>query len=134
MLGALLGWQEGNYDADGDGSRESWLPNNRIPSPFTATLTADYQFQNDLRMKGELVYAAGRDKAGQPELDEMITVNMYATYPLAGGTLNFGVTNLFDRQQDNITASAVRENPLTGDAIRVADQGRRIYLGFGRAF
>ena len=134
VLGALLGWQEGNYDADGDGSRESWLPNNRIPSPFTATLTADYQFQNDLRMKGELVYAAGRDKAGQPELDEMITVNMYATYPLAGGTLNFGVTNLFDRQQDNITASAVRENPLTGDAIRVADQGRRIYLGFGRAF
>lgn len=134
VLGALLGWQEGNYDADGNGSRESWLPNNRIPTPFTATLTADYLFQNDLRMKGEFVYAAGRDKAGQPELDQMITVNMYGSYPLGRGTVNFGVTNLFDRQQDNITATSVRENPLTGDAIRVADQGRRIYLGYGLSF
>ncbi|MFV0301333.1 MAG: TonB-dependent receptor [Paracoccus sp. (in: a-proteobacteria)] len=134
MLGGALGWQEGNYDADGDGSRESWLPNNRIPTPFTATLTADYQFQNDLRLKGEIAYAAGRDKAGQPELDKMITVNMYGSYPLGRGAVNFGVTNLFDREQDNITASSVRENPLTADAIRVADEGRRIYLGYEVSF
>lgn len=133
-LGASLGWQEGNYDTDGNGSRESWLPNNRIPSPFTTTLTADYRFRNDLRLKGELVYAAGRDKAGHPELDEMVTVNMYGTYPVGQGVMNFGVANLFDRQQENITASSVRENPLTGDAIRVADQGRRIYLGYGISF
>ncbi|MDB6181773.1 TonB-dependent receptor [Paracoccus fistulariae] len=133
-LGALLGWQEGNYDADGDGSRESWLPNNRIPTPFTATLTADYLFRNNLRLQGELAYAAGRDKAGQPELDEMITVNLFGSYPLARGAINFGITNLFDRAQDNITASSVRENPLTADAIRVADQGRRIYLSYGLSF
>ncbi|MFV0385444.1 TonB-dependent receptor [Paracoccus sp. (in: a-proteobacteria)] len=134
QLGAVLGWQEGNYDADGDGSRESWLPNNRIPTPFTATLTAAWLFRNDASLSGEIAYAAGRDKAGQPELDEMITVNMSGSYPLGRGAVTFGITNLLDRQQDNITASSVRENPLTADAIRVADEGRRIYLGYGMSF
>ncbi|MFV0491682.1 MAG: TonB-dependent receptor [Pseudorhodobacter sp.] len=133
-FGGLLGWQEGKYDTDGDGSRESWLPNNRIPTPFTATLTAGYRFENGLRLDGELVYAAGRHKAGQPHLDEMVTVNLYGAYPLGAGNMVFGVTNLLDRAQNNITASSVRENPLTGDAIRVADQGRRIFLGYGLSF
>ncbi|MBU3030404.1 TonB-dependent receptor [Paracoccus marinaquae] len=134
QLGALLGWQEGNYDEDGDGSREAWLPNNRIPTPFTATLTAGYQFQNAARLNGELVYAAGRDKTGQPVLEEMFTVNLYGSYPLGRGQFYYGVSNLFDRQQENSTASSVRENPLTGDAIRVADEGRRLYLGYGVSF
>ncbi|SFA42229.1 Predicted amidohydrolase [Paracoccus halophilus] len=106
-------------------------------SAFLSTSDEGTVTQQEERIWGgeaALVYAAGRDKTGQPELEEMVTVNAYGSYPLDGGALQFGVTNLLGRQQENSTATSVRENPLNGDAIRVADQGRRVYLGYGWSF
>lgn len=133
-VGAQLSYVEGRFDSDDDGDIDDWLPNNRIPSPFTATLYTDRRFANGLALSGEAVFSMKRDRPGQPELENMVRVNVGGSYPLGAGNVTFGVTNLFDRQQENSTASSVRTNPLTGDAVRVADEGRRVSVGYTMSF
>ncbi|QPH55602.1 TonB-dependent receptor [Pontivivens ytuae] len=134
LLGAELAYIEGEFDDDDDGSVETPLPNNRIPAPFTATLSTDYLFANGASLLGELVYASGRDEGDEPELDDMVTVNFGGAYPVGTGDITFGISNLFDRQQDNNTASSVRTDPLTGGGVYVADEGRRFSLGYSATF
>ncbi len=134
LLGAELAYIEGEFDDDDDGSVETPLPNNRIPAPFTATLSTDYLFANGASLLGEVVYASGRDEGDEPELDQMVTVNFGGAYPVGPGDVTFGISNLFDRQQDNNTASSVRTDPLTGDGVYVADEGRRFSLGYSATF
>ncbi|QBF33465.1 TonB-dependent receptor [Thalassococcus sp. S3] len=132
--GAELAYIEGRLDSDGDGDMDAWLPNNRIPTPFTATLYTDRSFANGLNLSGEIVFSAERDRPGRPQLEDMVRVNVGGSYPVGPGRVTFGVTNLFDRQQENSAASSVRVNPLTNDAVRVADEGRRFSLGYSVSF
>ncbi|MBM7069735.1 TonB-dependent receptor [Actibacterium sp. 188UL27-1] len=132
--GAQVAYTEGRFDDDGDDDIDSWLPINRIPSTYTATLYTDRAFNNGLTLSGEVVYASGRDKPGEPVLGDTVRVNVGGSYALGNGTLNFGVSNLFDQDQINPTASSVRTDPLTDDAVRVADQGRRIAVGYSVSF
>ncbi|WP_179381002.1 TonB-dependent receptor [Jannaschia marina] len=132
--GAQLAFVEGRFDDDDDGRIDSWLPNSRIPAPVTATLYTDYLFETGLALSGELVYEAGRDKGDEPRLEEIVRVNLGGSYPVGSGELTFGVTNLFDTRQDNNTASSVRRDPITGNALRVADEGRRIAIGYAVTF
>ncbi|WP_299546281.1 TonB-dependent receptor [uncultured Tateyamaria sp.] len=133
-VGAQLAFVEGRLDSDGDGDMDSWLPNNRIPTPFTATFYTDRSFDNGLNLSGELVFSAERDRPGLPQLEDMFRVNVGGSYPVGPGRVTFGVTNLFDRQQENSAASSVRENELTEDAVRVADEGRRVSVGYSVSF
>jgi iron complex outermembrane receptor protein len=132
--GALLAYVEGRFDTDDDGETDSWLPNSRIPSSFTATLFTDYAFQNGLNLNGEIVYASGREQGDLDVLEEMVTVNVGARYPVGTGILTVGVTNLFDQYQENVTASSIRTNLLTGEAVRVADTGRTLSMGYSLTF
>lgn len=133
-LGLLAAYTDGKFDDDGDGSVETWLKNNRIPSEFTGTLYTDYSFANGLDLGGELVYASGRYNSDQPDIDENIRVNVYGSYPVGLGQLRFGVANLFDRTQENPTASSVRETIAPRDAIRIADEGRRFSIAYEMSF
>ncbi|PJI84316.1 iron complex outermembrane receptor protein [Yoonia maricola] len=129
-LGTNIAFVEGEYDDDQDGSIDSWLPNSRIPSTYTARLYTTKNFDNGLILSGEAVYASGRDKSDYPELDDTTTINASGSYPLGAGRVTLGVTNLFDTYQFNPTASSVRENP----DIIVAEEGRRISLDYTVSF
>lgn len=122
-IGTVLGYQEGRYDSDGDGDIDAFLPNNRIVSPFTATVYGDYAVTPALAVGAEVVFTAGRDRDPAFELENTVTVNLHGTYDLGPGTVMAGVLNLFDRDQLNPTATSVRNIPI-------ADEGRRIWVGY----
>lgn len=129
-VGTNVAFIEGEFDEDQDGDIDSWLPNSRIPSTYTATLYTTKNFDSGLILSGEAVYASGRDKSGHPRLDDTITINASGSYPFGEGRVTLGVTNLFDTYQFNPTASSVREDP----DILVADEGRRISVGYTVSF
>ena len=132
--GLVAAWTEGRYDSDGDGEIDAFLPNNRIVTPVKATLYTQKAFDTGLTLDGAVTWTARRDHDGMPDIDETLTVDAGGSYALGSGRVTFGVTNLFDRDQDNPTASSVRQNAVTGAAVRVAGEGRRISLGYETAF
>ncbi len=133
-LGLSAAFTEGRTDSDQDGEIDSWLPNNRIGAPVKMTLYGDYAFDNGLRMASEIVYTGARDKTGFSEVDETVTVNLRLAKAIGAGEISFGVDNLFDVYSINPTGSSVRTNPLTGDNILVANEGRRVWLEYAIFF
>lgn len=133
-MGIAASFTEGRFDSDNDGNVDSWLPNNRIGAPVKATLYGDYAFENGLRMAGEIVYTGARDDKGHADVEDTTTVNLRLAKQVGTGELSVGVFNLFDTDQLNPTASSVRTNPLTRQAIPVAAEGRRIWAGYAVTF
>lgn len=129
-IGGTFGYQEGKQDRDNDGSYEAYLPNNRISSPFRATAFVDYLFDFDLGIRAEALYFSGRDRfdgTTQFELDDAITFNFLASYPLLGGDLSFAVENVLDETYENPTSTATRNIPVNG-------YGRTVALRFTKTF
>lgn len=133
-LGVAASFTEGRFDSDGDGSTDTWLPNNRIVSPFKGTLFGDYEFDSGLRIAGEIVYTGERNKEDYSTVEDTTTVNMRLAKAVGPGTLSFAVDNLFDTDQFNPTASVVRINPITNEDIPVAAEGRRFWAGYSVTF
>lgn len=129
-FGTVLAYIEGERDTDGDGDIDDYLPNNRIGSPFRATVYADYATDFGLDLLAESVYFSGRDRFDgdvEVELEDALLFNLAGEYPIAGATLRFGIDNVFDADYENPTASAVRNRPVNGF-------GRVIRIGFTRNF
>ncbi|KZL00153.1 Ferric aerobactin receptor precursor [Pseudovibrio sp. Ad5] len=132
-LGTVLAYKEGVYDYDEDGDLDDALPNNRIGSPFQATLYTDYRFENGLSLHGEAIYGSGRDvDDGNPQSEDLklkqtFTVNAGAKYAADFGTVKFGVENVFDTKQTNVTASSGRNR-------NVLAEGRRVFLQYTKTF
>ncbi len=133
-LGLSASFTEGRFDSDGDGSFDAWLPNNRIAAPVKATLYGDYTFANGLRMAGEIVYTGTRDDKGYTVVEDTTTVNLRMAKQIGLGEFSLAIDNLFDTNQLNPTASSVRTNPLTGQDIPVAAEGRRFWAGYSVTF
>lgn len=133
-IGVAASFTEGRFDSNGDGDTDSWLPNNRIASPFKTTLYGVYEFQNGLRVAGEVVYTGKREKQDYSTVEDTTTVNLRMAKQIGSGTLSVAVENLFDTDQLNPTASVVRINPLTGEDIPVASEGRRFWAGYSVRF
>ena len=137
-IGLIAAYTEGKFDSDDNGSIDAWLPNNRISSPFTATLYGDYMLASGINLAGEIVYTGAREHAGLSTVEDTTRVNLRASMPLGAGELGLGVDNLFDTYQLNPTGSAVRTypagTPLAGQNIPVADEGRRIWVAYSRSF
>ena len=127
QIGTVLSYTEGRYDSNDDGNIDDWLPNNRIIAPLTATVFADYQFDFGLKLGGDVVYTGQRNKVSGSDVKKTFTLNMQASYELAGGTVTAGVNNLLNRSQLNPTASAVRGFP-------VSDYGRSLWVGYSIAY
>lgn len=129
-IGTVLGYQEGKQDRDDDGDYEAYLPNNRINSPFRGTLYVEYLTDFDLGLRAEALYFSGRDEFDgtiQFKLDDAVTVNFLANYPLLGGDLSFAVENLLDETYENPTSTATRNIPING-------YGRTVGLHYTRTF
>ncbi|KZL15438.1 Ferric aerobactin receptor precursor [Pseudovibrio axinellae] len=135
--GVVLAYAEGVWDQDGDGKLDEDLPNNRIQSPFKATLFSDYDFKNGFSVQGEAVIGSGRSgKKGTTssgtaydltKLEPSVTINASGTYASQYGDFQFGVSNLFDTDQDNVTATALRDRVVLAE-------GRRFFLTYSKSF
>lgn len=115
-IGLVLAYQEGLYDADKDGEIESdeWMPNNRIATPFKAIALLGHHFESGLYLRGEAEILSGRDKIAGETLDGTALFNLIGSYGVGGGTLGFGVRNIFDTDYINPTATATRSVPVEG--------------------
>jgi iron complex outermembrane receptor protein len=130
QIGGTFGYQEGKQDRDNDGDYEAYLPNNRLSSPFRATAFVDYLTDFDLGLRAESLYFSGRDRfdgTTRFELEDAITFNFLASYPLLGGDLSFAVENVLDETYENPTSSATRSIPVNG-------YGRTVGLRFAKTF
>ena len=129
-LGTVATYIEGRRDSDGNGSLDSWLPNNRVGPPFRLTGFADYTTPFDLRLLFETVYWSSRDKddgVQKVKLDSAVLFNLAGAYPVLGGEASVGVDNLLDTSYDNPTATSVRNAPVRG-------YGRTVRLGYSITF
>ncbi|BBK35901.1 ligand-gated channel protein [Allostella sp. ATCC 35155] len=127
-LGTVLSYREGRYDKDGDGEIDSWLPNNRIATPWRGLVYGTWVFGNGAAIRPELEFFTGRDRAGvSPEIEGAALVNLLATYPLGPGELTFGIQNLFDTDYVNPTATATR-------GIAINGFGRLVSVGYKATF
>ena len=127
-LGTVLSYREGRYDKDGDGRVDSWLPNNRIATPWRGLLYATYVFENGLNLRPELEFFSGRDRTGETsEIEGAALVNILASYKLGPGDVTLGVYNLFDTDFVNPTATATRTIPVNAF-------GRTVSLGYRATF
>lgn len=126
-VGALASYVEGRYDTNEDGDLDSWLPNNRIPSPFRFTGYVDSYVWGDLNMRFDGTYTAGRYKIEDAKIKPSLVFNLSGNYPLLGGTARFGVENILDTSYENPAATALR-------GYSVAGHGRTVLIGYRREF
>nr|WP_245215866.1 TonB-dependent receptor [Pararoseomonas baculiformis] len=132
VLAGLIAWREGRYDSDGNGSRDSYLPNNRIASPIRGVLSATYRFEEGTSFRVEGVGFTGRNQpineAGtRYKTRAGATMNLAVATPLLGGELYAAAENLFDAAYQNPTATSVRNLPVEA-------YGRTVTVGFRRSF
>ena len=126
-IGALASYVEGRYDTNEDGDLDSWLPNNRIPSPFRFTGYVDSYVWDDLNMRFDGTYTAGRYRIEDEKIKPSLVFNLSGNYPLLGGTARFGIENILDTSYENPAATALRNYPVAG-------HGRTITIGYRREF
>ena len=114
-VGGLVGYVEGKYDADRDGTIEQneYLPNNRITSTWHGLTYLTTSFENGVKLRTEVEAFSGRDRVAQ-KLDGVALVNVAVSKKFASGELNAGVRNLFDTDYVNPTASATRGADVPG--------------------
>lgn len=137
-VGTVLAYREGRFDTNKDGILDSYLPNNRISTPFHGTIYADYKFDNGgvLRVEGQGF--SGRDRkvnlqGNHYKLESGESVNVSYGMPVWGGTAYIGVQNLFDWTYQNPTATSVRElAPTTTNPVYAF--GRTVNVGFRKTW
>ncbi len=129
-IGTNLAWREGEWDSNGDGTIDAYLPNNRISTPFRGTAYGNYRFDTGTVARMEVEFWSGRDRfdgTTQFALDGGATINASLAHPLGGGTVYLSVDNLLDSAYINNTATATRN-------YDVYAWGRTITLGFSKTF
>ncbi|WP_310620018.1 TonB-dependent receptor [Flexibacterium corallicola] len=132
-IGAVLAYNEGRYDSDGDGEIDADLPNSRIGSPYTATIYSDYRWDNGVSVHGEAVYGSSRSAHDGTEndsdykLDHTFTVNASLAYDSDFGQFQIGAENLFDAEYMNTSATSVRNR-------KVLIEGQRFFLKYTKSF
>ena len=131
-IGTTLGYKEGRYDSNRDGELDSWLPNNRIASPFRGVLFGDYRFDNGIKVRLEGEGYSGRNapinlaNLSYP-IQGGVTMNASLSGPVYGGEAYAAVNNLFDAELQNPTGTSVRNLP-------VYSWGRTVTVGYRKTF
>ncbi len=131
-IGGILAYREGKYDTDDDGDVDTYLPNNRLATPFRGLAYASYVFASGLNLRGELEFFSGRDHddtgiSREYDIEGAMTANILGSYPLGNGTLNFAAKNLLDLEYENPTATATRNIPVNAN-------GRTVSVGYSIKF
>lgn len=137
-VGTVLAYREGKYDTNKDGILDSYLPNNRISTPFHGTIYSDYRFDNGAVLRLEGQGFSGRDRVvnlrgNHYKLESGEIMNASLAWPVWGGTASIGVQNIFDSYYQNPTATSVRElAPTTTNPVYAF--GRIVSAGFRKAW
>jgi iron complex outermembrane receptor protein len=131
-MGSVVSYREGRYDTNKDGKLDSYLPNNRIGSPWRGMLYGSYRFVNGMQLRLEGEGFSDRDVAidltgTRYKLKGAVTMNAAFTAPVWEGEAYVAVNNLFDRAYQNPTATSVRN--LANYAW-----GRTVTVGFRKTF
>lgn len=131
-FGTVLGYREGRYDSDKNGSLDSWLPNNRIATPFRGTIYTDYRFDNGIKVRLEGEGYTGRNAPINTAgliypIGGGMTMNAAVSGPWQGGEVYASVNNLFDTPLVNPTATSVRN-------LNVYSWGRTATIGYRKTF
>jgi iron complex outermembrane receptor protein len=131
-LGTSLGYKEGRFDSNKDGELDSWLPNNRIGSPFRGVVFGDYRFDNGIKLRVEGEGYSSRDvpitiAGAHFPIDAGFTMNAALSGPVYGGEAYAAVNNLFDTELQNPTGTSVRNLP-------VYSWGRTVTVGYRKTF
>lgn len=131
-VGAVLAYREGKYDTDDDGDVDTYLPNNRIATPFRGLAYVSYQFDTGLSLRGEVEFFSGRGHedtglSREYDIEGAVTANILGSYPLGDGKLTFAARNLMDLEYENPTATATRNLPINAN-------GRTISIGYSLKF
>jgi iron complex outermembrane receptor protein len=129
-VGGVLGYVEGRYDANRDGTigSDEYLPNNRIPSNWTGLAYVNASLGGGFRARGEVEFFSGRDRIPGQKLDGEAFLNIALWKEFADGSeLSLAVRNVFDTSYINPTASATRGVPVPG-------LGRTIFASYKKTF
>lgn len=129
-LGANGTFREGQWDSDGDGEIDAFLPNNRIATPVRGTLWGQYAFETGTVLRLEAEAWSGRDVfdgTGVYEIDSGYTFNLAVSHPFGGGLAYASVSNILDAAYENPSATATRNLPVNA-------WGRTVTLGYRITF
>lgn len=131
-IGLIGTYREGRYDSNKDGRLDSWLPNNRIATPYRGTVWLDYLFDGGVKLRVEGEGYSGRDAridltGARYRIKPGATMNVLLSAPVDGGEAYVAVNNLFDAIIQNPTATSVRNLP-------VYSWGRTVTLGYRKTF
>lgn len=129
-IGAVASWREGKYDLDKDGDVDTYLPNNRIATPYRGLLYGTYRFDGGTVVRVEEEMWSGRnsfDGRAHNETKGGAITNLSLGHPLFGGQGFFSVNNLLDADYQVPTATATRNLPVNG-------WGRTITMGYQKQF
>ncbi|WP_435656480.1 TonB-dependent receptor [Brucella pituitosa] len=129
-IGGLVAYQEGKYDANGDGSigSDEYLPNNRIPTTWKGLAYTTVSFEGGYKVRGEVEYFSGRDRIKEQEIEDATLVNMAFSKTFENGSeASLAVRNVFDTYYINPTATATRNAPVAG-------LGRSVFLSYKVTF
>ncbi|WP_274425631.1 TonB-dependent receptor [Chelativorans sp. YIM 93263] len=129
-VGGILGYTEGKYDENGDGSigDGEYLPNNRISSTWKGLAYVNAYFGNGFEARGEVEHFSGRDRIEGNEIDDATLVNVAVAKSFDNdGKLSLAVRNLFDEEYINPSATATRGAPVAG-------LGRSVFASYKMTF
>lgn len=129
-LGAIFTWREGKYDRNLDGKVDTWLPNNRIATPYRAALSGTYKFDAGTVLRVEEEMWSGRDSfdgTASNRTEAGALTNIMLGHPLWGGQAYFAVNNLLDAAYPVPTATATRNLDAYG-------WGRTVTIGYQVSF
>ncbi|WP_018261010.1 TonB-dependent receptor [Methylobacterium sp. WSM2598] len=131
-VGVIGTYREGRFDSNKDGRLDSWLPNNRIATPYRGTVWLSYLFDGGVSLRLEGEGYSGRDAridlAGtRYRIKPGATMNAALSVPVAGGEAYLAVNNLLDAVVQNPSATSVRNLP-------VYSLGRTVTAGYRVTF
>lgn len=129
-VGGVLGYVEGRYDANRDGTIDpaEYLPNNRIPSNWTGLAYVNANLGNGFRARGEVEFFSGRDRIAGQKLDGEALVNIALWKEFSDGSeMSVAVRNVFDTSYINPSASATR-------GVAVPGLGRTVFASYKKTF
>jgi iron complex outermembrane receptor protein len=129
-FGGVLGYVEGKYDANRDGSigAGEYLPNNRIPSNWTGLAFVNVNAGHGVRARGEVEFFSGRDRIAGQTIDgeALFNVALWKTFE-DGSEFSLGVRNVLDTSYINPSATATR-------GVATPGLGRTIFAAYTRTF
>lgn len=133
-----LSWNEGDFDADGDGPGGSTALSTLDVSPWKMTFNADYQATSELNFYGQLLLVGDRNRAFNDGTDPFAiegytVVDVGAFYDLGFAEVGVQIGNLFDVFYLPPAAQTYLNNPAFAPRV-TGGPGRSVSMAITSTF